>query len=52
MTDKIIICKECKKEFVFTVGEQEFYVQKGLIEPKKCKECRQKAKQNNNNYQK
>ncbi|WP_293983095.1 zinc-ribbon domain containing protein, partial [uncultured Clostridium sp.] len=25
MEDKTIVCKDCGKEFVFTVGEQEFY---------------------------
>ena len=24
--DKTLVCKECGKEFVFTAGEQEFYV--------------------------
>lgn len=39
--DKTIICKDCGKEFVFTVGEQEFYAEKGLEhEPVRCKECR------------
>ena len=27
--DKIIICKECGKEFVFCAGEQEFFASKG-----------------------
>ena len=26
--DKKIICKDCGKEFIFTVGEQEFYQEK------------------------
>ncbi|NFL94645.1 cytochrome C551, partial [Clostridium botulinum] len=25
MTDKTIVCRDCGSEFVFTVGEQEFY---------------------------
>ena len=28
--DKTIVCKDCGKEFVFTVGEQEFYAEKGF----------------------
>ena len=24
--DKTLVCKECGNEFVFTAGEQEFYV--------------------------
>lgn len=47
--DKTIVCKDCGKEFVFTVGEQEFYEEKGFTnEPVRCKECRaaKKAKYN------
>ncbi|WP_349404433.1 zinc-ribbon domain containing protein, partial [Clostridium perfringens] len=25
MTDKIMTCRDCGSEFVFSVGEQEFY---------------------------
>lgn len=41
MQDKTIVCKDCGKEFIFTVGEQEFYKEKGFTnEPVRCKECR------------
>ena len=44
-TDKILICRECGQEFVFTAGEQEFYAEKGFRnEPTHCKECRDKRK--------
>lgn len=44
--DKTLICKDCGKEFVFTAGEQEFYASKGFEnEPQRCKECRDKKKQ-------
>ena len=40
-TDKTLICRDCKKEFVFSTGEQEFYAEKGFMsEPTRCKECR------------
>ncbi|KXG76598.1 zinc-ribbon domain-containing protein [Thermotalea metallivorans] len=43
--DKQIVCKDCGTEFTFTTGEQQFYAEKGFDnEPKKCKDCRQKAK--------
>ncbi|MBN1071439.1 cytochrome C551, partial [Clostridium botulinum] len=29
MEDKTIVCKDCGQEFIFTVGEQEFYKEKG-----------------------
>ena len=38
--EKIIKCKECNTEFVFTENEQKFYEEKGFPEPKRCKECR------------
>lgn len=45
MEDKKIVCKDCGKEFIFTVGEQEFYQEKGFTnDPVRCKECRDKRK--------
>ena len=37
--DKEIVCKDCGKVFVFTVEEQQFYKERHLTEPKRCKEC-------------
>ena len=37
--DKEIVCKDCGKTFVFTVEEQEFYKERHLSEPKRCKKC-------------
>ena len=45
--DKTTKCIECKKNFLITAGEQEFYSShhddKGnpFKEPRRCKECRQ-----------
>lgn len=52
MENKTIICKDCGKEFTFTVREQEFYASKNFSEPVRCKECRiaKKAKQQENNH--
>ncbi|MEG0073042.1 MAG: zinc-ribbon domain-containing protein [Clostridia bacterium] len=48
MQDKTITCKDCGKEFIFTVAEQEFYQEKGFDnDPVRCKECRQARKQQN-----
>ena len=45
MEDKKIICKDCGKEFVFTVGEQEFYKEKGFEnDPVRCPDCRRARK--------
>ena len=39
--DKLLVCRGCGREFVFTAGEQEFYQLKGLLnEPGRCPECR------------
>ncbi|MHB8575771.1 MAG: zinc-ribbon domain containing protein [Dehalococcoidia bacterium] len=39
--DKTLVCRECAAEFVFSAGEQEFYLSKGLAhEPLRCTSCR------------
>jgi CxxC-x17-CxxC domain-containing protein len=43
--DRPIQCIDCKNEFIFTAGEQEFYERKGFKEiPKRCKPCREARK--------
>lgn len=49
MADKVITCKDCGNEFVFTEGEQAFYLEKGFTnDPVRCPECRKARKQNRN----
>ncbi len=44
--DKIITCKDCGEDFIFTVREQDFYVQKGFTnDPTRCAPCRAARKQ-------
>lgn len=44
-TDQTLICRDCGEEFVFTVGEQEFFLSKGLGSvPQRCKPCRDRRK--------
>ena len=53
MEDKTLVCKDCGKEFIFTVGEQEFYKEKGFDnDPVRCPECRKarKTQRNNRNF--
>lgn len=46
MTDQTLYCRDCNQEFVFTVGEQEFYASRGLTNaPSRCPECRAARKQ-------
>ncbi len=43
--DKVLICQDCGREFIWTAGEQEFYAERGFTnEPKRCKECRNARK--------
>jgi len=48
--DKDLNCKDCGRDFVFTVSEQEFYAEKGFTnEPGRCPECRAARKAQNRN---
>ena len=48
MTDKTITCRDCGSEFIFSVGEQEFYQEKGFTnEPRRCISCRRAKKEQN-----
>ena len=50
--DKTIQCADCKTNFTFSAGEQEFYQTKGFTnEPKRCPDCRRanKAKRGDSN---
>jgi len=40
LEDKTIACVDCGNKFIFTVGEQRYFLSKELSEPKRCRECR------------
>src|SRR3979411_3113113 len=41
LADQTLYCRDCNSEFVFTVGEQEFYASRGLTNsPSRCPACR------------
>ncbi len=43
--DKVLVCRECGKEFLFSAGEQAFYAEKGFQnEPTRCRNCRSAKK--------
>ena len=45
LDDKTIDCKDCGESFLFTSGEQGFYLEKGLInEPQRCPGCRERRR--------
>lgn len=38
--DRILICVDCKEEFAFTIGAQEYFAERGFTdEPKRCRTC-------------
>jgi CxxC-x17-CxxC domain-containing protein len=53
LSDQTLVCRDCNEEFVFTIGEQEFYASRGLTNtPQRCPSCRAARKANggyNNN---
>src|ERR1043165_8467798 len=41
LTDQTLYCRDCNEEFTFTVGEQEFYASRGLMNaPTRWPNCR------------
>ncbi|OGD63141.1 hypothetical protein A2215_01605 [Candidatus Berkelbacteria bacterium RIFOXYA2_FULL_43_10] len=40
LTERTLMCKDCGAKFVWTTGEQKFFLDKGLQNiPKRCKTC-------------
>ena len=44
MEEKTLTCADCGQPFQFSAGEQQFYQERGMSEPKRCKPCRQVRK--------
>src|SRR5712691_8524468 len=41
LSDQTLVCRDCNQEFIFTVGEQEFYASHQLTNtPSRCPSCR------------
>jgi len=40
MSDEIIECVKCRRDFIWTEGEQRFFEEHNLNRPKLCQECR------------
>lgn len=46
LEDKTFYCKDCGDQFIWTAGEQKFFLEKGLQNlPKRCKICAAKNKE-------
>ena len=51
LEEKSIICKDCAQAFLFSEGEQGFFLEKGLLnEPQRCPECREQRRRNRAMY--
>lgn len=44
LQDKLLRCLECGAGFAFTVGEQRYFLSKGLSAPKRCPQCRKRRR--------
>lgn len=42
--DRMLLCRDCGDEFVFTAGEQAFYEERGFVAPNRCPSCRNRRK--------
>src|SRR4029078_3807445 len=49
MSDRTVTCRDCGQEFIFTEGEQSFYLERGYTEPQRCPSCRYARKAQRNN---
>ena len=45
LKDERIICCDCGATFIFTVGEQRYFLSKSLSVPKRCASCRQRRRE-------
>ena len=47
LEDKTLTCRDCSQAFLFTAGEQGFYLEKGLLNvPQRCPTCRANRRNN------
>lgn len=44
-SEKLLECTDCKRQFLFTLDEQQFYAKNNLLSPKRCRVCRNKKKE-------
>lgn len=46
LEDRLLTCRDCQRQFMFTVGEQAFYIEKGLQNaPNRCPDCRARRRE-------
>lgn len=44
LKEKLLICKDCKRKFIFPIEEQKKFGQKGWGNPVRCRYCRRQKK--------
>ena len=44
LKDTVEICRDCRKQFAFTIWEQKLFGQKGWVKPVRCPVCRQRRR--------
>lgn len=47
--DKILVCADCREEFLWNASEQDFYAQRQFSEPRRCSACRVARKASRDN---
>ncbi len=48
MEEKTLECKICGRMFTWSLGEQQFFEDRGLDPPKRCPQCRAKKRRDSN----
>lgn len=46
--DTVKVCKDCGKHYILSESEIDWFIEKGLKPPVRCKECRYKRKEKRN----
>lgn len=49
--DETLICKDCQKEFLFVVRDQDFFEQHDWPAPVRCRKCQQLRRERYENRQ-
>ena len=48
--DKMLVCRDCNKQFAFTVTEQDIFAKRGFTsDPGRCPDCREARQARNGN---
>ncbi len=46
--DRLLVCADCDRPFLFSASEQDFFFEKDLSEPKRCRHRREERKRDRN----